>query len=247
MAAFVGTGGWSIPAKNRDAFAGEGSALQRYASRFAGVEINSSFHRPHSRATWERWAGSVPDAFRFAAKLPKTITHGRKLVDCDELLDAFLGEVGGLGGKLAVLLVQLPPKLAFDEAVVAQFLDTLLARSTARVACEPRNASWFEAPAERLLEQCRVARVGADPAVVPAAGLPGSWGALSYWRLHGSPEVYRSAYDAARIERYAELIEAEVTAGREVWCMFDNTARSEATGNALALLTRLDGAALDRG
>src|SRR5688572_17360902 len=125
MEPIIGTAGWSIPAAQADYFVSDGSALQRYASRFRGVEINSSFHRSHRRSTWERWAEAVPATFRFAVKLPKTITHQHKLADYAALLDAFLDEAGALGKKLAVLLVQLPPKLVFDAALAGSFLADL--------------------------------------------------------------------------------------------------------------------------
>jgi uncharacterized protein YecE (DUF72 family) len=236
MGAIIGTAGWSIARDAADAF-GEGeSALARYATRFAGVEINSSFHRPHRAATWARWAESVPAAFRFAVKLPKTITHERKLAGCTDLVARFLDETSGLGPKLALLLVQLPPKLAFEAGLVEDFLADMAQRTPARLACEPRHPSWFEAPADNLLDRLGVVRVAADPAIVPAAALPGGRRDLAYWRLHGSPRIYRSAYGADRLDAYADLIRAELEAGREAWCMFDNTASSAATGDALALM-----------
>lgn len=233
MAVIIGTAGWSIPMADRDRFPEEGSALERYAARFAGAEINSSFHRPHRRSTWERWGASVPEAFRFSVKLPKTITHKHKLVDCAELLQAHLAEAGALGPKLAVHLVQLPPSLAFDVAVAAAFFRMLGEATPAAVACEPRHPSWFEPAADALLRDRRVARVAADPARVEAAARPGGWGGLAYFRLHGSPVMYRSSYEEARLHDYARAIRA--AGADESWCIFDNTAGSAATGNALAL------------
>lgn len=101
----VGIAGWSIPAVLADRFPAEGTSLERYAAGFGCAEINSCFHRSHRPATYERWAQSVPDDFRFAAKLAKTITHKQKLVDSDDLLRGFIEEVGGLGEKLGVILV----------------------------------------------------------------------------------------------------------------------------------------------
>jgi uncharacterized protein YecE (DUF72 family) len=237
MDVVVGTAGWSIPAREREHFPSEGSALERYSARFAGLEINSSFHRPHRASTWQKWAESVPPGFRFSVKVPKTITHERKLVDCDDPLDRFLDELGPLGDKLAVLLVQLPPKLAFDERVADAFLSGLSDRVRAQLACEPRHPSWFESGADALLDRLRIARVAADPAVVPAAASPGGWSDFAYWRLHGSPAVYRSSYDDGRLDDYARAIGA--TSASETWCMFDNTASSQATGDALALIAKL--------
>ena len=236
MAIVVGTAGWTIPASEAERFPREGSALVRYAARFAGVEINSSFHRPHRAATWQRWRDSVPADFRFAVKIPKAITHERRLAGCADLAARFLDEAGGLGGKLAVLLVQLPPSLTFDAAAAEPFFADLAARTPARIACEPRHPSWLEAPADALLEQLRVARVAADPAPAPAG--PGGWRGFSYWRLHGSPRMYRSAYAPERLDAYARRL-AEAGQGGDAWCMFDNTAASAATGDALGLMARL--------
>lgn len=91
-----------------------------------------------------------------------------------------------------------------------------------------------------MLAARRIARVAADPALVPAAVDPGGWGGFAYWRLHGSPRIYRSAYEAEQIGRYASAIQS---CGTEAWCIFDNTASSAATGNALELVAAARGAA----
>jgi uncharacterized protein YecE (DUF72 family) len=230
----IGTAGWSVSRQVAERFPREGSALQRYAARFPVAEINSSFHRPHRASTWERWRDSVPDTFRFSVKLPKTVTHERKLVACEDLLDTFMSEAGALGDKLAVLLVQLPPKLAFEASAADAFFTALMGRCGAALACEPRNASWFTPEAEALLVEHRVCRVAADPAC-EGAGEPGGWRGLSYWRLHGSPRMYRSSY-ADRIGHYARAL---AQAGGETWCIFDNTASSAAASDALALQAAL--------
>jgi uncharacterized protein YecE (DUF72 family) len=231
----IGTAGWSIPAKEADAFPTEGSSLQRYAARFDCAEINSSFHRAHRPATYERWAASVPEDFRFSVKLAKTITHKQRLVDAQLLVEHFLSEISGLRGKAAVILVQLPPSLAFNPAVAAPSFDQLRASTGSKLVCEPRHASWFEADADMFLAERQVARVAADPARAAAAAVPGGWRGLAYYRLHGSPVLYRSSYEPARLAAYARSIERDLRDGREVWCIFDNTASSAATGNALDL------------
>jgi uncharacterized protein YecE (DUF72 family) len=235
----IGTAGWSIPRQEAEHFPSDGSALQRYAARFPVAEINSSFHRSHRLTTWERWRESVPANFRFSVKVPKTITHERKLVDCTAEVKTFLGEAGCLREKLAVLLVQLPPKLSFDKRIAAEFFADIRARSPAEIACEPRHASWFAAEVDSLLDELHVARVAADPAICAEAARPGGRRHLSYWRLHGSPVIYRSSY-RDRIAQYAEALRAEGDAGRDVWCIFDNTASSAGAGDALALIGATD-------
>jgi uncharacterized protein YecE (DUF72 family) len=230
----VGTAGWTIPRQVAAEFPCEGTSLTRYAARLPVAEINSSFHRPHRLTTWQRWHDSVPDSFRFSVKVPKVITHQKKLVDCVQELDEFAAQSGTLGHRLGVVLVQLPPKLAFNENVAVDFFSALAARTRARIACEPRHPDWFAANVDIVLERLQVARVAADPAICDAAGRPGGWPGLSYWRLHGSPVIYRSSY-SDRIATYASELEREAQAGREVWCIFDNTASSAGAGDALAL------------
>jgi uncharacterized protein YecE (DUF72 family) len=125
----IGTAGWSIARKDADDFPRDGTALERYSRVFSAVEVNSSFHRAHRPSTWAKWAESVPEQFRFAVKIPKTITHQAKLVDVDTLVAPFAEQVRELGGKLAVLLVQLPPKLGFDAELVRGFFEMRRTRS----------------------------------------------------------------------------------------------------------------------
>lgn len=235
----IGTAGWSIPKDVADRFPSEGSALERYAALFPVAEINSSFHRPHRISTWERWRDSVPETFRFSAKMPKTITHQARLAGCGELLDEFLAQAQVLGEKLAVLLVQLPPKLELDALVASAFFTDLHSRSPAPIACEPRHSSWFSEDADSLLRDLRVARVAADPAICDAAARPGGWRGLAYWRLHGSPIVYRSSY-RDRLDAYAEALLAADASAADRWCVFDNTASSAGAGDALALSEALE-------
>ncbi|HEX2205315.1 MAG TPA: DUF72 domain-containing protein [Longimicrobium sp.] len=235
----IGTAGWSLPRDEQPRFPGEGTHLERYARRFAAAEINSSFHRPHRPATYARWRDSVPPSFRFSVKLPKTITHTRRLAGAEDLLDAFLAEAAELEDRLGCFLVQLPPSLAFDASVAEDFFSLLRERTAIAAACEPRHPGWFEAEADALLARHRVARVAADPARVPAAGEPGGWPGLVYHRLHGSPRVYYSAYGADVLDALAARLRSDEEAGREAWCVFDNTAAGAATADALGLLDRL--------
>ena len=231
----IGTAGWSVPSAYADAVPPGGSHLERYARRLNAAEINSSFYRPHQRKTYERWADSTPADFRFAVKVPKAMTHERRLSDCGALLDRFVAEASGLGDKLAVLLVQLPPKAAFDEQVADAFFRELRARVDTPVACEPRHAGWFTPDADVWLATRRIARVAADPAKPDGAGEPGGWRGLTYYRQHGAPRTYYSDYDAVALAALTRRLDAERARGIPAWCIFDNTAAGAALGNALAL------------
>ena len=235
----IGTAGWSIPRAASAGFGGEGTHLQRYSRVLPVAEINSSFHRSHARKVYERWAASTPPSFRFAVKLPRTITHDARLRRPRALLGPFLQGIGGLGAKLGPLLVQLPPSLEFDARVARHFFETLRADHAGFIACEPRHRTWFDAKAARLLTDYRVSRVATDPSPIPEALEPGGWmrrtprePALVYYRLHGSPRKYWSRYPADRLRAWADGF-ARLAADAEVWCIFDNTAGGAAIENAL--------------
>jgi len=233
----VGCAGWTIPKLHKDHFPDKGTHLERYASRFSAVEINSSFYREHKPATYERWAASVPEHFKFAVKVPKQLTHESRLCDLSAF-SRFISEVSTLGEKLGPLLVQLPPKLAFNVKTVKTFFTGLCENFPGNVVCEPRHASWFTSDAERLLTEFQVARVAADPAPVPGADQPGGWNGLVYFRLHGSPRMYYSEYSVEHLDALARLL-IETERSVPVWCIFDNTAAGAATINALTLLEKL--------
>ena len=230
---FVGCAGWALPAMARARFSEVGSILQRYASRFSAVEINSSFYRPHRSSTYARWADSVPTTFRFTVKLPKAITHEARLIGTARLLDEFVAQVASLGPRLGCLLVQLPPSLAFDADIAGAFLCALRERYGGATVLEPRHPTWFTGDADQVLVAQQIARVAADPALSPQAGEPGAWPGVAYYRLHGAPRVYYSTYDALYLERLAVKLRAHERAGTTTYCIFDNTALGEATVNAL--------------
>lgn len=138
----------------------------------------------------------------FSVKLPRTITHDQRFVDCTALLERFVEEVALLG----------------DPVVV-----------------EPRHPSWFEPLVDALLAVQRIARVAADPAVVPLAGEPGGWPGFAFFRLHGAPRIYRSPYEQVAIPAQAERVGALADAQVEVWTIYENTASGAALDNAALL------------
>jgi uncharacterized protein YecE (DUF72 family) len=229
----IGTAGWAVPKIHADLCAPTGTHLEKYSGVLNAVEINSTFYRPHQTKTFERWCAVTPEDFSFAVKLAKSITHEAKLARTGALLAAFFENVRPLGEKLGPVLVQLPPKLAFEAGTAREFFDTVRELYTGRLVLEPRHASWFTLPADRLLRDFEVARAMADPpAGSPLAAEPGGWPGLRYYRLHGSPRKYWSAYEPPYLSELAHRIGKKPV---ETWVIFDNTAQNHAFGNALTL------------
>ena len=234
----IGCAGWAIPSQHAHLFGEGDSHLARYATRFDVAEINSTFYRPHQLRTFERWAASVPARFRFSAKLPKWITHEARLYGTGDALTAFFDGIGGLGAKFGGVLVQLPPSLAFDARLADRFFAMLRRRCAARIACEPRHASWFGPEADRIWTRYAIARAAADPALMAAAALPADgarearW---SYWRWHGAPRMYYSRYDDDALQRLAHALVREGRTRAPSWCLLDNTAHGHAVEDAARL------------
>lgn len=241
----VGLAGWSeAVSRHRASFppcaGGDGgaSALSRYAGAFDFVEINASFYRQFRPETYAKWASDVPENFRFSVKMHRLITHYTRLKNT-ALIEPFFASVSGLGDKLAVVLIQLPPSLAFDPDTAAAFFDALRERYAGPAVCEPRHDSWQGEEASRLLSAHRIGLVRTE---IPESGPdePGRAALPVYVRLHGAPRRYYSAYSGQQLSQLAEFLRANRR--RERFVVFDNTASSAGVRNALELSRLLDAA-----
>lgn len=230
----VGCAGWSLPSRDAAGFGEGASALQRYATRFGLVEINSSFYRPHKPETYARWAQSVPEGFRFSVKMPQAISHEHGLKGAGPLLAPFMEGVEQLGDRLGALLLQLPPRLAYDGRTASAFFRALRRRTAVPVACEPRHDSWFTGRADAMMVKHDIARVAADPARCPQAATPGGARHWSYWRWHGHPRMYYSSYAEDELRGLAAKARQAAQQG-PAWVILDNTAHGHAVPNALRL------------
>ena len=234
----VGTAGWSVP-RRPESILPAGSHLERYAQLFNCVEINTTFYRPHREATYRRWAAAVPHDFCFAVKARQSISHDLRLIDASAAFGQFVAEVSALGDKLGPLLLQLPPSLEFDRAVVHEFLASVRSQFGGGLAVEPRHASWASREASEVLASFSVARVRADPERCVVAHDERSGVELTYFRMHGSPRVYYSEYTPEAIARLGRQMLELAGISKSVWCIFDNTASGAAFHNARTLATSL--------
>jgi uncharacterized protein YecE (DUF72 family) len=230
---YIGCAGWSILGRHAAHFPREGSHLQRYAAVFDGVEINSSFYRPHQAKTYAAWAAAVPARFRFAVKMPRAFSHDARLDVPAKALREFLGPVGELGDRLGPLLLQLPASVPFARADALRFLDRLRREHRGAVVLEARHASWFHGAVLRALRERGIASVAADPARVPRAAVPAADHGVEYARLHGSPRMYYDSYGVPALSRLVRRARKPDPRVRERWLMFDNTAHGHAIADAL--------------
>jgi uncharacterized protein YecE (DUF72 family) len=127
--------------------------LRAYAGWLNAVEGNTTFYATPSAATVSSWVEQTPPDFRFLLKLPRPITHERRLVDVGEPLTAFLRTVAPLGPRIHALWIQLPPSFVPGQlGTLSAFLRSLPRQY--RYAVEVRHRAFFEDPRwERRLEE----------------------------------------------------------------------------------------------
>jgi uncharacterized protein YecE (DUF72 family) len=134
--------------------------LTRYVSDFDTVELNVTFYRLPSKATFARWAEVAPDGFSFAVKASRYLTHVLRLREPRDAVERLLERTQALGGHLGPVLLQLPPDMPCEPERLAETLDAF--RDSIRVAFEPRHSSWFVDEIRALLEAHGAALVLAD-------------------------------------------------------------------------------------
>ena len=199
MRYLIGTSGYNYP-EWRGSFYPEklptGKMLAFYADRFNTVEVNYTFYRAPTVALLEGWARDTPNDFTFTLKAPRRITHDSKLRHVESLTQAFCKTATALGGKLGVLLFQLPPAFKRDDAVLDAFLDTI--PEGTRAAFEFRHVSWFDDAVFDNLRRRNLALCIADSEKLSTPVT--ATADYSYFRLRDE------GYQPADIERWARTI-----------------------------------------
>ena len=236
MKVHVGTSGWSYAHWHGVLYPHGVSPRERldyYLLRYRTAELNSSYYRWPADASFSRWRRRLPEDFTLSVKAPGLLTHVSRLYGPERWLARVAGSLSRLGGKLGVLLVQLPPGFAYDHARLAYFLDRVPAGL--RVAVEFRHPSWHREEVFGLLE-----RHGAGYCVMSGAGLPCVLRATApfvYVRLHGPDHehLYAGSYPEQDLRWWACRIREWVSTGREVFVYFNNDGGGNAVRNAAAL------------
>ena len=205
--------------------------LPYYANRLDAVEINMTFYRKPLAKTLEKWYDSTPPHFRFFIKMPKTITHIKKLVDCSGETSAFCDHIaGGLREKLAGFLYQLPPSFTNTPENTDRLLQTVDSRFSNVV--EFRHASWWTEDVQNTLASGQIAMSGVSiPKDIPDVVIS-NLSSFLYYRLHGVPTMFKSEYSSEFLQELSEHLAA---LPGEKFVFFNNTFGIAGIKNALEL------------
>jgi len=239
----LGTSGWSYrewigPFYGRK----EKSMLRAYGRVFATAEINTTFYRYPTKKMVMGWARYSPSDFVFSAKLPKLITHEKKLdlgAGVEEDLEKFcdIMRVLLLNGKLGCLLIQLPPRYEYDIAHLESFLKILPADF--KFAVEFRNLSWLRNETWDLLRKYKVAYTIVDePLLPPEIHITSS---IAYFRWHGKGEKpwFNYRYSKEELDPWIPRVEATSKKVKKVYGYFNNHFHGYAPENCLQVLEML--------
>ena len=238
-----GTSGWSY-----DEWLGvfyetaSESKLDAYAKVFNTAEIDSSFYRAPTKGMVLGWLRYTPEDFVFAAKVPQTVTHDRRIdvgKRAEEDVRSFCELMDPLNdaGKLGPLLLQLPPSLRFDPEIVRAFFETLPHRF--KWAIEFRNKSWLVPEAYDLLREHSVAYTIVDePLLAPVVHITAPF---SYIRWHGrrKDNWYDYQYTPEELREWVPKVEKIAEASDPVYGFFNNHYHGYAPENGLQILEML--------
>lgn len=235
----IGTCGWSYPHWRHVLYEGVPQRLwlEHYAGEFDVVELDGSFYHWPPDARFAGWASRLPDGFEMSVKAPRGLTHARRLSGPQTWIGRMLPGLEALGAHRGPLLVQLPPAMTRDDAVLDAFLAAL--PPWVRPVVEVRNPTWVDEGVLGLLE-----RHGATWCVSEGAGIPfadATTADLVYVRLHGpaSQALYSGDYPDAELEHWAGRVRDWEAHGHVVWVVFDNDAQGFAVRNARTLRAML--------
>jgi len=209
--------------------------LRLYASLFDTVEVNSTFYRLPTEKAVRGWAEATPEAFTFAVKASRYLTHIKRLRDLPPGIDRMYERLQPLveAGKLGPVLWQLPATFHRDDARLAAALEAL---PGGRHCFEFRDPSWFVDEVYELLERHGAALVVGNHPERPFQTwrLTAGW---TYVRFHYGHRGRNGNYSESEIEEWSEQIR---NAGVETWAYFNNDWNAYAVANA-RMLQRLLG------
>jgi uncharacterized protein YecE (DUF72 family) len=219
----------------------------RYTETFDTVEINNSFYRLPDAATFAAWREQAPAGFLYAVKASRYLTHMKKLKDPADPLARFFNNARHLGPRLGPVLYQLPPRWPLNLERLEAFLWALThlqggsdhapdAPAAYRHVMEFRDSSWYDDRALELLHAHGVALCLHD--------MPGSAtgqmlvGPFVYVRFHGSTR-YGGRYDDARLDDWADWLQARRDDGLDVFAYFNNDIGGHAPRDAARLRAKI--------
>ena len=248
----IGTSGWSY-----NEWAGvfypntSTNKLSFYSKVFDTAEVDSTFYAYPSKGLVFGWARYTPDEFLFSVKLPRLITHDKKLdlaKGAEADLMRFLGLMKPLiaAGKLGPILIQLPP--SYSYASDYEKLKTFLGRvpEDLKFAVEFRHPSWLREDVSSFLTGKNVATVVVDEPLLPPDLIVTADFAFIRWHGHGSRPWYNYRYSDSELKSWIPKVQEVTGRAKETYGYFNNHFKGFAVENSLKMMSMLGGSSPQR-
>jgi uncharacterized protein YecE (DUF72 family) len=258
----IGIGGWTFEPW-RGVFYPKGlphaKELPYAAERLTSIEVNGTFYRSQTPATFRKWAGEVPAGFVFALKGPRFAVNRRVLKDAGDSIKRFLDSgVSELGDHLGPLLWQFAPTKKFDPADFGGFLEHLPQTFDGRAlrhVIEVRHDSFKTPEFLALLRQFKMPVVFTDHVKYP--NIADATGDFLYARLQRGRDTVPTAYPPKEIAAWAGRLQSWAQGGtpddlplvepgkkpkaapRDVFAYVIHEGKVRAPAGAMALIERL--------
>jgi uncharacterized protein YecE (DUF72 family) len=259
----VGIGGWTFEPW-RGVFYPKGLPHAQelgYASKhLTSIEINGTFYRTQTPATFRKWASEVPADFVFSVKGPRYAVNRRVLAEAGDSIKRFLESgVTELGAHLGPLLWQFAPTKKFDEADFGGFLEQLpktFDGKHLRHVVEVRHASFCTANFIALLRRFAIPVVFAEHETYPA--IADITGDFLYARLQKGKQTIKTGYPPKALDEWSERVREWARGGepqdlprvdakspnaapRDVFAYFIHEGKVNAPAAAMGLIERIRG------
>jgi uncharacterized protein YecE (DUF72 family) len=199
-----------------------------YTQFFDTVELNVTFYRFPQLSFLQNCYQKSPEHFRFSVKAPKAITHFKQFHDSARMISEFYETINhGLKEKLGPVLFQMPPRFSYDEERLERTLKSL--DPSFNNVAEFRHVSWwrqdvFKAFAERNITFCGMSHPALpDDVIINTPSV--------YYRFHGVPNLYRSPYSKAFLQKVVKIVKRNTRVG-EGWVYFNNDYNAVGLKNA---------------
>ena len=262
---YLGIGGWNFEPW-RGVFYPKGlpqaKELEYAATHLTSIEINATFYRSQTPATFRKWAATVPDGFVFSVKGPRFATNRRVLADAGDSIKWFFDTgVFELGDRLGPLLWQFAPTKKFDPADFGKFLELLPAKSGStalRHVVEVRHPSFCAPDFIALARSFRIPVVFTDHATYPS--IADATGDFIYARLQKGEDSIPTAYPPKELDAWGKRLQlwaqggapadlpyieapgaTKTAAPRDVFAYVIHEGKIRAPAAAMELIERLKG------
>ncbi len=237
----IGTSGWSYSHWQDIFYPKNLTSLQKlayYSKNFNTVEVNNTFYRFPKRKDCLNWKENSNKNFVFSLKVPRIITHIKRMKEINGYLSDFFKEIISLENKLGPILFQFPEAFKASEANFERIkkLPFIIKRLNVniKIAFEFRDISWFNGQIYNFLRENNFSLVIADSSIYPKKEVITS--NFIYIRMHGPQSIFSSQYKLSEIKEMAKKINNWSLSGLNIYCYFNNDANGYAVKNAKMLL-----------